>query len=102
MTVGENGFGPPGSRRGAFSVGDTGGAIIARDHREFIDATRALAADGEKRQAMRVAARQRALELSWDRIFDDVYRAYEATMARPRRIAGAMVMNAGGVATPSG
>ncbi|MBS1692291.1 MAG: hypothetical protein JST91_08725 [Actinobacteria bacterium] len=28
MTVGENGFGPPGSRRGAFSVGSTEGAVV--------------------------------------------------------------------------
>jgi hypothetical protein len=31
MTVGENGFGPPGSRRGAFSVGDTGGADVSAE-----------------------------------------------------------------------
>jgi hypothetical protein len=28
MTVGENGFGPPGSRRGALSVGLGGGAVV--------------------------------------------------------------------------
>jgi hypothetical protein len=28
MTVGENGFGALGSRRGAFSVGDAGGGVV--------------------------------------------------------------------------
>ena len=84
-----------------FVVGDGRAAILARDHREFIDAVRALATDPDRRYVMRVAARRRALELSWDRIFDGVYRAYETAMAPSPGVRGAVIMNAGGVASPS-
>ena len=75
-----------------FVVGDSHAAVLAGDHRELIDEVRALARDRERREAMRIAARQRAMELSWDRIFDDVYGAY-------RRV---LVMNAEGAPSPSG
>jgi len=54
-------------------------AIVAADRDEFIRGVRTLVRSRERREAMGVAARARARDvLSWDRVFIDVCRAYEA------------------------
>lgn len=64
-----------------FVVGESAGAVLAANHQAFISLARSLAIDAAKRDAMRGAARQHALELSWDRIFDGVYCAYRVASA---------------------
>jgi hypothetical protein len=64
-----------------------------------------LVADEARREAIRKAARVRALEMSWDRIFDDVCRGYASAItlaASQRREHGPAVVtdaNAPGAAT---
>jgi phosphatidylinositol alpha 1,6-mannosyltransferase len=50
---------------------------IARDFDEFVGYAARLMVEPELLSAMRVAARQQALETSWDRIFEGMYEAYE-------------------------
>ena len=56
-------------------------AVLAHDHEAFVDATRALATDRVRRTALGIAARARAIELSWDGIFDRVYQAYSEAVS---------------------
>jgi phosphatidylinositol alpha 1,6-mannosyltransferase len=56
-------------------------AVLADNHAQLIDAARVLVADRARCDAMRVAARKRALHRSWERIFDDVYQAYRVAMS---------------------
>ncbi len=55
--------------------GSTG--FVAHDFDEFVNYTAQLMDQPELLSAMRTAARQQALETSWDRIFDGMYEAYE-------------------------
>ena len=56
-------------------------AIVATHHDEFIQGVRTLVRSRERREAMGAAARAYAQDLvSWDRIFIDVCRAYEAAI----------------------
>src|SRR5262245_55905708 len=64
-------------------------AVLADDHRGLVDAVRALVPDAARRDDMRRAARARALELSWDRIFDDVCRGYATAMSLAQGTGGA-------------
>jgi glycosyltransferase involved in cell wall biosynthesis len=56
-------------------------AILAADHRGFVDAVRELVPDEARREVMRQAARARALVMSWDRIFDNVCRGYASAIS---------------------
>ena len=58
--------------------------FIAHDETEFADIVARLAqelADPERKQQLREAARVRALQFSWPRVFEQVYEAYEACLA---------------------
>jgi len=69
------------SRGGPKFVAEHGrSAILCPDHDSFVDAVRALVRDGARRRAIGRAARARALELSWDRIFDQVSHAYDVAV----------------------
>src|SRR5262245_24697132 len=73
-------------------------AVLASDHHELVDAVRALVRDEARRDAMRRAARTRALEMSWDRIFDGVCSAYATAISvsadRRHESGGAVVTEA--------
>ncbi len=56
--------------------GSTG--FVAADEPDFLHLAVKLATDRALREKMSAAARQHALNRSWDRIFEDVYAAYEA------------------------
>lgn len=55
--------------------GETG--FVARNPGEFVSHIRHLAADRQRLQAMRAAARECALQASWDAIFEGVYADYK-------------------------
>jgi glycosyltransferase involved in cell wall biosynthesis len=59
-----------------FLAGPGPSLALAHSHVEFVDTVRRLARDAAQRKVMGAAARARALQMSWDRIFDAVYRAY--------------------------
>jgi len=59
--------------------GSTG--FVARDFDEFVNYTARLMDQPELLSTMRAAARQQALETSWDRIFDGMYEAYERSLS---------------------
>ena len=61
--------------------GETG--LIARSSEEFVSHIRQLAAQPLRFPSMRAAARAYALNLSWDRIFDGMYAAYEKELRSP-------------------
>src|SRR5262245_14581935 len=71
-----------------FITGPGRSAILCADHRAFVEAVRGLAADRTRRAAMGRFARAGAVESSWDRIFDDVCRAYGVAigLARDARV----------------
>jgi glycosyltransferase involved in cell wall biosynthesis len=56
--------------------------LVARDAEEFCRAAVELVRDGARRRAMGAAGRRRALTRSWDQVFAEVYRAYEAALGR--------------------
>jgi glycosyltransferase involved in cell wall biosynthesis len=58
--------------------------FIARDEAGFVAAVRELMRDPGRRSAMSRAAREAALDASWDRVFEDVYSAYGALLRMPR------------------
>ena len=60
-----------------FTVRQGNSGYVARDFDEFVAYTAALMSQPELLATMRVAARQQALETSWDRIFEGMYEAYE-------------------------
>ena len=60
-----------------FTVRHGRSGYIARNLDEFVNHTAELIDRPEVLAAMRVAARQQALETSWDRIFQGMYEAYE-------------------------
>ncbi len=58
--------------------GETG--FVASDDRDFAAAVRRIAGDPTLLAQMRKAARQSALAVSWDAVFESVYTAYERTL----------------------
>ena len=57
-------------------------AIVAESAAGFVQGVRTLVKNRQKREAMGVAARARAVDLlSWDRIFIDICRGYEAAVS---------------------
>ncbi len=55
---------------------------------EFAVAAAGVLANAEMHQAMRQAARAYALTMSWDNVFEGVYRAYHSLLSRPCAAAG--------------
>jgi len=64
-----------------FLVDDGISGHVAKDEREFIEAVLDLKSSPERRSQMQAEARRKALDASWDRVFTEVYRAYETTIA---------------------
>jgi glycosyltransferase involved in cell wall biosynthesis len=60
--------------------GSTG--FVARNFDEFVGATARLMDEPELLSSMRMAVRERALETSWDRIFEGMYESYERCLCR--------------------
>jgi len=58
--------------------GETG--FAASDVREFSAAVHRIATDASLLAAMRIAARQSAMSVSWDAVFENVYLAYERSI----------------------
>lgn len=56
----------------------------------FVDAVLRLARDSELRRTMAANARATALKASWDSVFEDVYRAYADSLARPSASAASL------------
>jgi glycosyltransferase involved in cell wall biosynthesis len=75
---------------------DGGPATIVRDGEtgrivpdgEFAAAVAGVLADPAKHSAMRLAARDFALTMSWDSVFEGVYAAYETILQRRELTAG--------------
>jgi glycosyltransferase involved in cell wall biosynthesis len=75
---------------------DGGPATIVRDGEtgrivpdaEFAAAVAGVLADPAKHAEMRLAAREYALTMSWDSVFEGVYAAYETILARRERAVG--------------
>ena len=80
------------ARGGPMSLAGSGPSpILARDPSEYVEAVRALVSDIARRRVMSDAGRARALQMSWDHIFDAVYRAYaEAVRLAQRPPSGAL------------
>ncbi|MGO9093959.1 MAG: glycosyltransferase [Bryobacteraceae bacterium] len=57
--------------------------FIARDEAGFVAAARELMHDPGLRSAMSRAAREAAVEASWDRVFENVYSVYGALLRTP-------------------
>jgi glycosyltransferase involved in cell wall biosynthesis len=51
--------------------------LVAAGKPEFVHHVRTLLENPQLAQAMRVAAREQALSMSWDRVFEHVYETYE-------------------------
>jgi len=64
-----------------YTVRQGSSGYIAHDFEEFVAYTAALMSQPELLSTMRVAARQQALETSWDRIFEGMYEAYERCLS---------------------
>jgi phosphatidylinositol alpha 1,6-mannosyltransferase len=64
-----------------YTVRHGSSGFIARGFDEFVDYTARLMDQPNLLSAMRAAARQQALETSWDRIFEGMYEAYERCLA---------------------
>ncbi|HEY6370407.1 MAG TPA: glycosyltransferase [Candidatus Sulfotelmatobacter sp.] len=60
-----------------FTVRPGSSGYVARNFEEFVTYTARLMEQPELLAAMRAAAREQALETSWDRIFEGMYEAYE-------------------------
>jgi phosphatidylinositol alpha 1,6-mannosyltransferase len=64
-----------------FTVRHGSSGFIARGFEEFVGYVAKLMDEPELLCAMRAAAREQALETSWDRIFEGMYEAYERCLA---------------------
>ena len=66
-----------------FIVKNGESGYICKDAAAFVDAILKLKRSPADLAAMRIRARQRGEEASWDNVFDAVYRAYEAALEPP-------------------
>ena len=66
-----------------FSVSHGLTGFVARNFEEFASYTAQVMTQPELLSLMRVAAREKALTTSWDRIFEGMYDAYERRLLRP-------------------
>lgn len=64
-----------------YTVRHGSSGYIARDFDEFVAYTARLMDQPELLSTLRAAARQQALETSWDRIFEGMYEAYERCLS---------------------
>ena len=64
-----------------FTVRDGRTGYVARSFEEFVSYTAALMNQPELLSSMRAAAREQAMETSWDQIFESMYEAYERCLA---------------------
>jgi len=78
------------TRVGQSSLSGTGRlAFAVSDVREFSAAVERIATDASLLARMRLAARQSAMSVSWDAVFESVYLAYERSLhaaGRPVRL----------------
>ena len=58
------------------------------DDEDFADAVAGVLGDPEKHAEMRLAAREYALTMSWDSVFEGVYAAYETMLGQREQAAG--------------
>jgi glycosyltransferase involved in cell wall biosynthesis len=58
------------------------------DDEDFADAVAAILADPVKHAEMRLAAREYALTMSWDAVFEGVYAAYETILTHREQAVG--------------
>lgn len=58
------------------------------DDADFADAVAGVLGDPEKHTEMRLAAREYALTMSWDSVFEGVYAAYETMLSQREQAAG--------------
>jgi glycosyltransferase involved in cell wall biosynthesis len=58
------------------------------DDADFADAVAGVLSDPEKHAEMRLAAREYALTMSWDSVFEGVYAAYETMLGQREQAAG--------------
>jgi glycosyltransferase involved in cell wall biosynthesis len=58
--------------------------FVADDTQQMAEAIRQLMDDPDRLRTMRLAARERACEASWDRVFDRLYEVY-ASVVRARK-----------------
>jgi glycosyltransferase involved in cell wall biosynthesis len=65
-----------------FIAASPASSLLARSEGELAGFTAHLVRDGVRRRAMGIAARAVALERSWASVFDVVYEAYAAAIAR--------------------
>ena len=59
-----------------FLIRDGVTGLMGHDDAEFVRAVAALVADPERQKTMSLAAREHALGISWDAVFEKVYTAY--------------------------
>jgi phosphatidylinositol alpha 1,6-mannosyltransferase len=76
---------PDGGPKTIVRDGVTGRIVPDED---FAAAVASVLGNPEKHAAMRLAAREHALTMSWDAVFEGVYAAYEELMTQQQRAAG--------------
>jgi glycosyltransferase involved in cell wall biosynthesis len=64
-----------------YTVRHGSSGYVARNFDEFVSFTAKLMSQPGLLSAMRVAAREQALNTSWDRIFEGMYEAYERCLS---------------------
>ncbi len=64
--------------------------LVASGPDAFVQSVLRLAADPPLRRRLGSSARATALKASWDSVFEDVYRAYADSLARPRTFAASL------------
>lgn len=65
-----------------FIIRENETGFVAADAAQFASHIRMLMHDRERLQQMKIAAREQALEATWDRVFEGVYKAYDYCLNR--------------------
>lgn len=60
-----------------FLIENEKNGFIAKDNRDFCEIVKGVVAEPERLDAMKIAARNKALTYSWDKIFEDVFEKYQ-------------------------
>lgn len=74
----------------AHIVTDGHDGLVASTPEAFLDAVVRLAADPPLRRRLAANARATALQASWDRVFEEVYHAYQDALPAPRALAASV------------